>query len=77
MSQSSTPPSPRQEALNAVLMVREAYANASINPSTWDRLLEIAWENRTQVGDRREIQRNLRQVLLESTRNRDANDATS
>jgi hypothetical protein len=71
------PPSPREEALNAVLRVRETYPNATISPDTWDTLLEIAWENRSQMGDRREIQRHLRQVLLESTRNGNSDDAAS
>lgn len=76
MSQ-STPLSSRQEALNAILRVRETYPSATIDPDTWDALVGIAWENRTQVGDRREIQRHLQQVLLESTRNRNSDDAAS
>lgn len=76
MSQ-STPLSPRQEALNSILRVRDTYPNATIDPDTWDKLVGIAWENRTQLGDRRVIQRDLRQVLLESTRRGNSEDAAS
>ena len=64
----SRPLSPRQEALNSILQVRETYPGATIDTDTWDKLVSIAWDNRMQTGDRREIQRNLREVLLEASR---------
>jgi hypothetical protein len=73
----SKPLSPRQEALNSILQVRATYPSAVIDVDTWDRLVGIAWDNRTQTGDRREIQRSLREVLLEASRTGGSNDATS
>lgn len=75
MSQ-SRPVSPRQEALNSILKVRETYPGATIDPDTWDKLISIAWDDRMQSGDRREIQRNLREVLLEASRT-GGDDATA
>jgi hypothetical protein len=63
-----TPLSPRQEALNSVLAVRGSIPGATIDPDTWDKLVGIAWDHRTASGDRREIQRELRQVLLAAAR---------
>jgi hypothetical protein len=76
MTQSRTL-APRQEALNSILQVRETYAGATIDADTWDKLVGIAWDNRTLTGDRREIQRNLREVLLEASRTGGRDDATS
>jgi hypothetical protein len=73
----SRPLSPRQEALNSILQVRAAYPAPVIDVDTWDTLVSIAWDNRTQTGDRREIQRSLREVLLEASRTGGSNDATS
>jgi hypothetical protein len=73
-----TPISPRQEALASILAVREGYANATIDPDTWVKLVGIAWDNRAFAGDRRELQRELRRVLLEAARTSGgASDATS
>jgi hypothetical protein len=70
--------SPRQEALNSILQVRAEYSGASIETDVWDQLVNIAWDGRTQSGDRREIQRSIRQVLLEAARQQgDADDATA
>lgn len=70
--------SPRQEALNSILQVRAEYSGASIETHVWDQLVNIAWDGRTQSGDRREIQRSIRQVLLEAARQQgDADDATA
>lgn len=71
------PLSPRQEALNSILQVRATYPSAVIDIDTWARLVGIAWDNRTQTGDRREIQRSLREVLLEASRTEGSSDATS
>jgi hypothetical protein len=76
MAQSRTL-SPRQEALNSILQVRQTYIGATIDTDTWDRLVGIAWDNRTQTGDRREIQRSLREVLLEASRTGGNDDAAS
>jgi hypothetical protein len=73
----SRPLSPRQEALNSILQVRETYPHATIDSDTWDKLVGIAWDNRTQTGDRREIQRSLREVLLEASRTGGSHDAAS
>lgn len=73
----SRPVSPRQEALNSILQVRETYPSAIIDTDTWNKLVGIAWDNRMQTGDRREIQRNLREVLLEAARARGGDDAAS
>lgn len=67
MSQ-TPPPSPRQEALNSILAVRLEHPAATIDVDTWDKIVGIAWDHRTTASDRREIQRDLRQVLLEATR---------
>ena len=71
------PLSPRQEALNSILEVRERYPGATIDTGTWDKLVGIAWDNRAQTGDRREIQRSLREVLLEASRIGGSDDAAS
>lgn len=69
---SQTPLSPRQEALNSILAVRGEFSSPVIDPDSWDKLVTIAWDHRTTATDRREIQRELRQVLLEATREREA-----
>lgn len=66
----STPISPRTEALKSILEMREAYMVSTIDPDTWRKLVDVAWDNRAQVGDRREIQRELREILLMSTKDR-------
>lgn len=73
----SRPLAPRQEALDSILQVRETYPGATIDSDTWDKLVGIAWDNRTQTGDRREIQRSLREVLLEASRTGGSDDAAS
>lgn len=62
------PISPRQEALDAIKRARGDIADPSISDSAWEGIVGIAWENRSQMGDRREIQRDLREVLLEASR---------
>lgn len=73
----SRPLAPRQEALDSILQVRETYPGATIDTDIWDKLVGIAWDNRTQTGDRREIQRSLREVLLEASRTGGSHDAAS
>lgn len=65
----SRPLSPRQEALNSILQVRDTEPGATISTDTWDKIVAIAWDSRTQTGDRRDVQRSLREVLLEAARN--------
>jgi hypothetical protein len=72
----STPLSPRQEALNSILQVRQSHPNATLDADTWDKIVTIAWDNRTNSGDRREIQRALREVLLDASRE-GGSDATA
>lgn len=60
--------SPRQEALSSILQERTEYPGATIEPDVWDKLVTIAWDARTQSGDRRDVQRALRAVLLEAAR---------
>jgi len=71
------PLSPRQEALDSILQVRQAYSGATINADTWYKIVGIAWDSRMQAGDRREIQRSLRAVLLEAARTGGQHDAAS
>ncbi len=73
----STPISPREEALRAILQARDFVGGPRIDVATWDTLIEIAWDNRTQEGDRREVQRNLRQVLLRASRGTESSGAAS
>lgn len=60
--------SPRGEAIKSIIEVRDRTNGATIEPETWERIVSIAWENRALFGDRRDVQRELRQVMLESTR---------
>lgn len=64
----TAPLSPRNEALAAILGIRETYSDASISSDTWEKIVALAWDSRTRSGDRRETQRELRQVLLEASR---------
>lgn len=64
----TTPISPRQEALNAIKRAKSEVADPSISDSAWESIVGIAWEHRAQTGDRRDIQRDLRVVLLEASR---------
>lgn len=73
----STPLSPRQEALNSILQVRKSMPAATIDPDVWDKIVTTAWDNRSHSGDRREIQRSLREILLEASRDGGASDATA
>jgi len=68
MTSHSNPISPRTEALGSILAVRESYQDATIGAETWDELVGVAWETRSQIGDRRDVQRVLRQILLQASR---------
>lgn len=61
-------PSPRQEALNAVLRTRVEVQNPRISEAAWKRLVALAWENRSQSGSRRDLRREMRAVLMDDSR---------
>ncbi|GAB3156001.1 hypothetical protein GCM10027058_29360 [Microbacterium neimengense] len=61
-------PSPRQEALAAILQTRDLLDAALLSADAWEKLITLAWDNRTHVGDRREIRRDVRGILLASAR---------
>lgn len=69
-------PSPRQEALYAILESSAESSDSTISDSVWEKLVSIAWDNRSHVGDRREIQRQIRATLLEASREGGDGDAT-
>ena len=71
----STHPSPRQEALYAILESSAESSDTTISDRVWDKLVTIAWDNRSHVGDRREIQRQIRATLLEASREDGDTDA--
>lgn len=60
--------SPRQEALDAILQTRGIADNTTISAEAWEKLVTLAWDKRTHVGDRREIRREVRRILLEDGR---------
>lgn len=61
-------PSPRQEALAAILQTHRQLDDPLLTADAWEKLITLAWDNRTHVGDRREIRRDVRSILLESAR---------
>lgn len=73
----TTPGSPREEALRAILQVRGSMTTPRIDVDSWETIVDIAWDSRTIEGDRREALRQLRNVLLKAARTAEANDATS
>jgi hypothetical protein len=75
MSESSSI-SPREEALQAILDVRESVGGPRLDITTWERVIELAWDHRTHDGDRREVQRELRQILLQASRGVEETSAT-
>lgn len=70
-------PSPRQEALYAILESSAESVDCVISDSVWEKLISVAWDNRSHVGDRREIQREIRAILLEASREGGDWDATN
>ena len=61
-------PSPREEALESILETRLEAEVALISDAAWEKLVAHAWERRAHVGDRREIQREVKRILLEDAR---------
>ena len=61
-------PSPRQEALTAILQTHELLDDSLLNANVWEKLITLAWDHRTHVGERREIRRDVRSILLEAAR---------
>jgi hypothetical protein len=55
-------PSPRSVALNAVVSSREELEGSRILDSTWAKIIDLAWETRSRVVDRRNHRREI--VLL-------------
>lgn len=68
--------SPRQEALDAILATSADTPGTTIGRSSWGKLVSLAWDNRSHVGDRRDIQRELRSILLEASREGSTDHAT-
>lgn len=60
--------SPRNEALATILGVRSTLPDATISEDDWGALVDIAWGARATFGDRREVQRQIRDVLLRTSR---------
>lgn len=69
--------SPREEALRAILGVRESVDGPRLDIATWETVIELAWDHRTQDGDRREVQRELRRILLQASRGTEDTNATA
>lgn len=61
--------SPRQAALDAIEEVRATRQRVTLDSVAWGKIVTIAWDNRAQTRDRREVQRDLRTVLLEASVN--------
>jgi len=60
-----TPVSPRQEALNSILAVRGTLQDPVVPAEAWEKIVDLAWDARSIVSDRRELQREIRAALLE------------
>ncbi len=61
-------PSPRQEALNAILETQQGLEETLLDADAWEKLVSLAWDHRTHVGDRRELRREVKSILLEAAR---------
>ena len=61
-------PSPREEALRAVLSSQPESGEAGLSAMSWEKLVGLAWENRAHAGDRREIRKQVREILIEDLR---------
>lgn len=57
--------SPREEALEAVLSSQAASEESGLSDLAWEKLVSLAWENRAHAGDRREIRKRVREILVE------------
>lgn len=60
--------SPRQEALDAILSTRSELDATLISEPAWEKLVAVAWDNRSHAGDRRDIRREVRGILHETGR---------
>lgn len=56
-------PSPRKVAIAAVLKVSSRRAASKIKPSTWERVINAAWDDRSLTSDRRGLRRQLDAIL--------------
>ena len=61
--------SPRQAALDAIEEVRATRNRVTLDLMAWDKIVTIARDNRAQTRDRRDVQRDIREVLLEASVN--------
>ena len=60
--------SPRQEALDAILLTRAELDATLVSEAAWEKLVAVAWDNRSHAGERRDIRREVRNVLHETGR---------
>lgn len=61
-------PSPRQEALYAILETQATTEDTTISETAWNKLVTLAWDTRSHVGDRREIRRQIKAILMDDAR---------
>lgn len=62
--------SSRQEALNAILQVRQQMNEPMISADNWSRIVTAAWQQRVQSDDRQSLRRELREILMDVVRER-------
>lgn len=60
--------SPRHEALTAIEAVRAQRPDSVIDDDAWAKIIGLAWDARSEVGSRRDVQAAIREVLLSATR---------
>jgi len=60
--------SPREEAIKAILRAHGKLADPLTSDVAWEKMIDLAWDNRTHDADRAQIQRELRQILLDASR---------
>lgn len=60
--------SPREEALQAVLSSQASSEESGLSDSAWEKLVSLAWDHRAHAGDRREIRKKVREILVEDMR---------
>jgi len=57
--------SPREEALQAVLASQATATKPGLSDLAWEKLVALAWDNRAHAGDRREIRKVVREIIIE------------
>lgn len=58
-------PSPRSVALNAVLASRDELGKNQISDKTWTKIVDLAWETRSRVVDRRNHRREIAALITD------------